>query len=239
VTRKEDIVARQTWSRSERRLERRQVLLMLVLVAAVALASFALGVMVGRGGKDEQAADAATSTRQRIPVAAPADSAAEPPAEEPIEEPGVAEATQGKAPDLTFYDSLPRGEQAPLGSGINLPPEKKEPAADTTAPPKPAAEHATAKRPSPAPTAADAGNAGSVARFVVQAASFSRPDDAGVLQARLAKKGLDAYVQQADLGSKGIWYRVFVGPLPSAQAAEKVVTRLKAEENLSALVRKR
>ena len=234
-------MVRQTWSRSERRLERRQVLFMLVLVAAVALASFALGVMVGRGGKDERMADGSSSPRQRIPVAAPADSPAEPPAESPAGESGVAEAPQEKAPDLTFYDSLPRGEQAPLGSGINLPPEKEEPAADTSVPPKAAAEKATAKRPSPpaspAPTAA--GTAVGTARFVVQAASFSRPDDAGVLQARLVKKGLDAYVQQADLGSKGIWYRVFVGPLPSAQAAEKVVTRLKAEENLSALVRKR
>jgi cell division septation protein DedD len=74
---------------------------------------------------------------------------------------------------------------------------------------------------------------------VVQVASFGHPDDAGVLQARLAKKGLEAYVQQANLGSKGIWYRVFVGPLASSTAAQQVAARLKAEEKLSPLVRKR
>lgn len=235
---------RQSLSRSERRMERKQVLLLLVVVIGVGLGCFALGVMVGRS-----AAPVAPAA-PRIPVAAaPAGAptaAPSPPAPATAAQaPAAAPDGTGKPADLTFYDNLPRGEEPPLGSGINLPPGTQE-RKPTPAPAVPSAPAATPAAPAPhsaspvvsSPAAKPAATA-AAGSYVVQVASFSRPDDAGVLQARLAKKGFEAFVQQADLGSKGTWYRVFVGPLSSSAAAEQVAARLKAQEKLAPLVRKR
>jgi len=221
-------VNRQVHSRSERRMERKQVLVLLLLVIGVGLGCFALGVMVGRSAAPAApAVEAVAAPPARIPVAVA------PPAADPqgTEAPAAAETT---APaNLTFYDNLPRGDQPPLGSGINLPPAEAEPA------PAPAVTVAAPPRTVPAAPAPVSRPAAKEESYLVQVASFARPDDAGVLQARLAKKGFEAFVQQADLGSKGVWYRVFVGPLAGADAAEQAAARLKAEEKLSPLVRKR
>jgi cell division septation protein DedD len=75
--------------------------------------------------------------------------------------------------------------------------------------------------------------------YLVQAAAFRRSEDAKGLQAKLARKGYAAFTEKANLGSKGVWYRVYVGPYATADAANTVVSRLKAEEKLAALVRKR
>ncbi|AMV71590.1 SPOR domain-containing protein [Desulfuromonas carbonis] len=219
---------RQVHSRSERRMERKQVLVLLLLVIGVGLGCFALGVMVGRSAAPAAPAlEAVATPPARIPVAV-----APPAADSQGKDAPPAEGTTAPA-SLTFYDNLPRGDQPPLGSGINLPPAAAEP------PPAPAATVAAPPRTAPAPPAPVSRPAAKEESYLVQVASFARPDDAGVLQARLAKKGFEAFVQQADLGSKGVWYRVFVGPLAGADAAEGVAARLKAEEKLSPLVRKR
>lgn len=227
----------QTWSRSERRTQRRQVLVLLAVVVAVALGSFALGVIVGRTGDREATTQAQViPAPQHLPVVQQSPPA---PAAAPAKTSAEAVPPADVAPsNLTFYDSLPRGEQPPLGSGINLPPATPAiapaaPAAGQVAPGAPASAAKVASRPVPAVAPSAAGD------YLVQAASFARADDAGLLQARLAKRGFTAFVQQADLGPKGTWYRVFVGPLPSQGAARQVVDRLKAEEKLSALIRKR
>ncbi len=220
---------RQVHSRSERRMERKQVLVLLLLVVGVGLGCFALGVMVGRSAAPAApAVEAVAAPPARIPVAV-----APPAADSQGREAPAVEGTTAPA-NLTFYDNLPRGDQPPLGSGINLPPAVAEPspapAATVAAPPRSAAPAV------PAPVSRPAAKEES---YLVQVASFTRPDDAGVLQARLAKKGFESFVQQADLGSKGVWYRVFVGPLAGVDAAERAAARLKAEEKLSPLVRKR
>jgi cell division septation protein DedD len=78
-----------------------------------------------------------------------------------------------------------------------------------------------------------------VGSYLVQAAAFRRSEDARGLQAKLARKGYSVFTEEANLGAKGVWYRVYVGPYASAGAADAVVTRLKAEEKLAGLVRKR
>jgi cell division protein FtsN len=230
-------VTLQQWPHQERRLERKQIVLLLCLILAVALGSFGLGVLVGRtNGRDSGSTLSLAIPPERLPVAT-ADLS--PPASP---QPAPA-APASKGADLTFYENLPKGEQPPLGSGINRPPAEglEGPSADGMKPsaaPDQAASAAPEKSPAspsspPQPAVAGSGS------YLVQVASFSRPDEAGLLQGRLMKKGLAAYVQQADLGTKGVWYRVFVGPLNDAAAAERVVARLKAEEKLSAIVRKR
>lgn len=236
-------------------MEKKQVVFLLVLVLAVSLLSFTLGVMVGRRGAPPQLVQPAVESPARIPVAKEGvdpTSAAQP-------APGDSAMQARPGENLTFYDALPKGDQAPLGSGINHPPEEKKPVSAATsaaapgeaiqtkpapAPavaPKPAAATAPAAAPTTAAVAAPAPVAKPAASgaYVVQVASFPQLSDAQTLKDRLAKKGYNVYTQDADLGAKGIWYRVYIGPFDDSATAGKTVERLVAEERLSALVRKR
>lgn len=132
---------RQVGSRTQRRMEKRQSLLLLVLALVVALVSFALGVMVGRGGRGAApVAEVTTAEPQRIAIPAPPEAATEETGD------GITETVvtdDSEASQLTFYDSLPQGKQPPLGSGINLPPgsgsEPSRAAAPATTTPRPVA----------------------------------------------------------------------------------------------------
>lgn len=229
-------------------MEKKQVLFLLVLVLAVSLLSFTLGVMVGRRGAPPQVVLPPVETPARIPVAK--DGAA--PASDSQSAPGEATMQARPGENLTFYEALPKGDQAPLGSGINHPPEEKKPAPVATeaapapipapAPAKSAPAPAVASKPAPAAPAAEPAAVAKTATsgaYVVQVASFPLLSDAQALKERLAKKGYSAYTQEADLGAKGVWHRVYVGPFDDSATAGKTVERLVAEERLSALVRKR
>ncbi|MBE0596726.1 MAG: SPOR domain-containing protein [Desulfuromonadales bacterium] len=224
-------------SRSQRRVEKKQALLLLALVLGVSLVSFTLGVLVGRGSAREPVAAAP----ERLPVTVPKEEA---PATAAIPDP----------PPLTFYDTLPRGEQTPMGSGINLPPKEKAAVAQVAPPPAPvaaAAKVGVATKPapvapvpdtpkiSPASATVEAPKAPpSIGSWMVQTASFRASGEARKLQEKLQGKGYVVLVQQADLGEKGTWYRVVVGPFASQSAADQAAARLKSEENLTALVRR-
>lgn len=227
-------------------MERKHAMVLFVLVLVVALACFSLGVMVGRSG-----------SRSDVPQFV---------AGKPVTLPKVAEVTESqsttadvasvvpgeKLPDekLTFYDTLPRGQQ-PLGSGINLPPATQSPDTGSAqdgetieAPVAPVVkpETVTAKASPgsevkvklPAKPALAAKPAGG---FIVQIASFQKAEQATALSSKLAGKGYVTYIQQADLGSKGVWHRVYAGPYSERPLAEKAATRLRTEEKFSPLVR--
>jgi len=245
-------MGRQFATRSQRRLEKKQAVILLTLVLVVSVVSFALGVLVGRGGARKTVVATPPQT-VRLPVAEDLPAATAP----------AQAQTTGERPtdSLTFYDSLPKGGQAPLGSGINLPPAKA-PAPESTKAPNPAAEKqekpAQEGSPAAAPAVPVKGNApapstppksvatatkrpepSSAGGFLVQAAAFRGSEDARGLQANLARKGFTSFVEEVDLGPKGKWYRVYVGPFTTAVAADGAVARLKTEEKLTAIVRKR
>ncbi|RMF42355.1 MAG: SPOR domain-containing protein [Deltaproteobacteria bacterium] len=239
-------------TRTQRRMARRQAMMLFVLVLVVALVSFSLGVMVGRSGRPPAPAYVETGEPLVLPEARP-----EPPAS-----PGQQEQVAPlKEENLTFYDTLPKGE-APMGSGINLPaPPKPEqggepvaglapepqpvkiqapsaPASPPTAVPTPAAEAApkpaaeVAKKAPVAPAAVGGGG------YVLQVASFKDAGQARTLSRRLAGKGYVTFVRNADLGPKGVWHRVFAGPYSDRATADKAAARLKKEEKFSPLVRR-
>jgi DedD protein len=208
-------------SRNRRPPEKKPTRLLL-LVAVLCLASFFGGVWFGRG-KQEVVVD--QPSLQTL--------AAEVPRGMPVEPPKSPAGTE----NLTFFETLSKGEQSPLGSGINLRPvgeaamkEVSSPAQTTSAVVH-AAPAATAAPPVTTAVAAGA--------YLVQAASFSKEEDAQALQGRLLKKSYPAYIQNAQLGERGTWYRVMLGPFENATAAERMVARLQVEEKLSAMVRKR
>ena len=218
------MMAQPVISRTQRRIERKQLVLVVILILAVAGVSFSLGVMFGKQNTAAPEAYSGTAISGQ-----PAVAQIEPP-------PKPAEAAAEKPEQLTFYENLPKGKQAPLGSGINLPPEQKAKSTGTvrkaqavsaSPPPKPSAK--TASRPAVTATG----------DLVVQIASFRTSQDAAKLAGRLKIYGLTIFVETADLGEKGVWYRVLSGPFPSRENADKAVDFLREKERLSAIVRQR
>ena len=61
----------------------------------------------------------------------------------------------------------------------------------------------------------------------LQVGSFANPSDAEKLKARLALMGFEADVQTAELGDKGVWHRVRLGPYKTAADLEKARAALK------------
>lgn len=96
---------------------------------------------------------------------------------------------------------------------IEHPPAPVQPAQDISAPPVPL-----------------------VGRWVVQAASFRKREDADALAARIKHKGFRVFIRQADLGTRGVWHRVYLGPFPARRQAEEARERLYRELGLRGFV---
>ena len=71
--------------------------------------------------------------------------------------------------------------------------------------------------------------------FFLQAGSFQNDADAENLKARLALIGVEASVQSADVGEKGIWHRVRIGPYAKIEDTSKVRQML-AQNGIEATV---
>jgi cell division protein FtsN len=200
-------------TRTQRRLERRQMGMMIILMAAVTVASFFLGVMVGeRSATSHSAETAGPAVAQIAPPPLP---------------PGVANAPR----KLTFYEDLPKGNSAPLGSGINLP------KGGYVAPPPPPAPVAPAVTPPPTAKAA-ASKASSNGAYVVQVVSTKNEAEARKIIGKLQGTGVAVHQERADLGAKGIWYRVVAGPYADQAAANQAAEKIK-KQKYSAIVRKK
>ncbi len=236
-------MTQQVLSRSQRRMEKKQTLFMVSMLLVVGLVCFFLGVMVGKSGEQSQVAEERLPVKE--PVVAAQDEMAEPEAAETPAESAPAEETPD--PQLTFYDTLPEGQQNALGSGINLPPEPKK--TEPVAPPKSAvpAKTVATKKPTAAPALPAAEQpkfnkpaAVASGSYLVQVASVKQRQGAEGLRDRMRNKGYAAFVEAADLGAKGVWYRVYAGPFGSRGDAEQAVSSLKAERiSSSPLVKRR
>ena len=113
------------------------------------------------------------------------------------------------------------------------PPEPPKPAAAPAAP-KPAAK----PKPAPQQVAAATPQAASAAgptKYVVQVGSKKNQTEALASFADMQQKYptlLASYrpiVQKADLGTKGTWYRLRIGPINDKTAASKLCTQLKSQ----------
>ncbi len=61
----------------------------------------------------------------------------------------------------------------------------------------------------------------------LQAGSFSSPDDAEKLKARLALLGMESSIQIATIPDRGVWYRVRLGPYKDANELSRTRASLK------------
>jgi cell division septation protein DedD len=73
---------------------------------------------------------------------------------------------------------------------------------------------------------------------VVQVAATKDQSEAKRLVDKLRGKGFAAQAERADLGAKGIWYRVVAGPYADRAAADKVASQMK-QQKFSPMVRAR
>ena len=213
-----------------------------VLIGAVAV-SFGAGFLAGRlfsrpvrsGGS--QSSPLQESAKIGTPVPQPA----------APQQPNP-EATAGKTvdPPLTFYETLPKGGKAVIGTGLN--PKKPEPASPSkpaAVPPPtpqrqegqkpalPAAKPDDLKEQHPAP-ADQAKKGGSAAsdpskpaaagggRFCVQVASSQDRKDAEAIRSKMSEKGLPAYIVESNVKEKGTWFRVRIGKHLTQQAAAEL-----------------
>jgi len=110
-----------------------------------------------------------------------------------------------------------------------VPKSEPLPAQTATTPPAVATESPV---PPPLPKATPQGG------YVVQVASFKQLPDATGLRDRLVSKGYSVFTQEADLGEKGVWYRVMVGPYAGKDAAGQAAERLKVDEKLAGIIKK-
>ena len=226
-------------TRSERRSEKKQSFVFIAFLFTVAIVCFASGFMVGRNTAPQTAAQLESPVSPRQPIVKNSTAAGE-----------TAE-DKNESEKLTFYEALPKGEQQPLGTGINLPPQQQESApAKVDAPvakeaPAPTIPDKVFTPVKPEPVAAKPAPAPKpkvdpeTLKYVLQVASFPQPDEAGKLLGKLTQGGYDVYVQQADLGSKGIWYRVFVGPVTGKSRATSLQSKIEKEFKVKPILRKK
>ena len=229
-------MANQIPSRTKRRMEKRQAVWMLTLVLVVSLISFGLGIMVGKRGTPPVVQNEKPQLVTRLPIASePAAEKEEPPALQPPQE-----ATK---PQLTFYETLAETKKQPLGTGINLPPQTEKKIEKLVDPPveKQSMPHPAALPPmsaAPVPQSVVKVKDATQVEYVVQTGSFKKMEDAERLKSQLLVKGYEVFVQKADLKEKGVWYRVFLGPLATKGEAEALAGNLKQKERLSGFVRR-
>lgn len=246
-------------TRTQRRMEKRQAIILLLLVLVVSLASFTLGVIVGRRGAERDFAHKLKQTEKvlvaQAPVSAPV----------PVQKPESRSETEGtevavpqleEETKLSFYDNLAK-ETAPLGSGINLAPATEEPVAEAVIkPPVDLPEQPIVKKdtqviakapvpetpsPSPADNNEETQNQSMpqvVAKgsHAVQIGSFNSAGDAIALKQKMLDKDYPAFVVEADLGDKGLWYRVRIGPYADVAKAKAALKILEDKEKMKGFV---
>jgi cell division septation protein DedD len=228
-------------------MEKKQALLLLVLVLVVSLVSFTLGVMVGRQGAErdlslkQQAVEKVLVTKSPLPVTPQtAGSAVGAPVDKPQPE------SSAEEPRLTFYDNLAKESSAPLGSGINLPPQEQVVVAKPpiTLPENPIVVKATGKATAVAPVSMVVASQPVTGQpqvapqgsYAVQVGSFAAAVDAGKLQKTLLDKGYPAFTVEADLGKKGLWYRVRLGPYADSDAAKAMQQLVEKKDKIKGFI---
>ncbi|WP_321530941.1 SPOR domain-containing protein [uncultured Desulfuromonas sp.] len=234
------------YSRRDPKTNGRRFITVLILVVVLCLVSFSLGLMVGKSGKPA----VETTQIQTVPLP-PQPKTAAPQAlpdsapEAPVPDDKAADATTELAEQPTSNDPLrellPPVEQMPLGSGINHDAEQDTPATEPVVPATAVTDAVPAKEVVTAPvvvqpqpvTAVTATAVG----YAVQVASFKHRQDAETMSAKLGKD-FPVVVRQADLGKKGVWYRVLVGPVATKAEAETLKQDLKKKASTDGFIKK-
>lgn len=220
--------------------------LMFGAFVAVALLSFAAGALVDR---------LVFLTKRQEEVQAPGQAVAGKSADAAAQKSATSPAAGGAAerksppltgePPLTFYETLPKGGQAILGTGINTDKNgvpRTATAGSPAAPSAPQGEKGGAgesrKGESPRPpdgdtpknaeksAAAPQRKASPGGTFTVQVASAKERKEAEEIRKALVGKGYAAYIVETEIAGKGTWYRVRIGKAMDQGAASSLAATL-------------
>ncbi len=201
--------------------------------------SFSVGVGTGwllfhpkqKAGSESPAGQAAQNRKA---------DAAVPPAQAP---PAAGSVGKAAEPSLTFYETLPKGSNALLGSGLNQFKPAEHQAAKSaqqvkpavTAKPAPPAEAAAphkenakpeAKAPETAPAKEKTAKEGEgKGKYLVQVASYRAKKEAEEARDRLKANGMAAYVVEHKDPEKGTYYRVRIGKHLDQETAHETADR--------------
>jgi DedD protein len=227
----------------EIQLSGKQLVFLFMTATVVLVATFLLGVQVGRGVRGSQSIDASSaevlSTATPPPAAStpsqPAASSGPPAAEPP--------APAAEADDELSYAKRLQGDNAPAEK-LKAPPS---PAAHASADKTPAAAPAgqpsmpKAAAPAAAPRAnAAPASAGQPGAWVVQLVALKDRGEASAMAKRLAAKGYPAFVLDPSPSADAPpFYRVQVGGFPDRDHADQTARRIEKEEKMQVYVRSR
>lgn len=101
----------------------------------------------------------------------------------------------------------------------------------------PAPPEAPAPKPAPAPTPVPAATpTATKSSVMLQIASYSKNEAASKLLTSLSAEGYSGTVVRADLGERGVWYRVRVGPYGGEKEARRALGKLREERSLKGFV---
>lgn len=129
----------------------------------------------------------------------------------PISEPDHAR-SETPAP-VTFYTVLTESRQ------------------DVTAPSSPQETARVQPKETPEP-----GQATGDLSLVLQVASYRNRETAANLLKNLSSEGYSGTIQFVDLGERGTWYRVHVGPYGSEPEAKRILDKLRTERDLKGYI---
>ena len=138
-----------------------------------------------------------------------------------------------KVGELSFYKDLPRQSvnPAPMTDAPVVKPVSQHSATPTTRALPEQVNHAPVK-PVPASVAAVISGAQAVDPYRIQLASFRTNSDAVAMQQTLNRAGFSSQVRKVDLGSKGLWFRLYAGPYASKPAADSARQQIETQLKL-------
>jgi cell division protein FtsN len=131
-------------------------------------------------------------------------------------------------PDLTFYYTLPKGETAVMGSGINPTSTEKGTIAKTSAQQLAGKAPETGRSAVPPATVKSAATSApsSKSSYSVQIAAYQNRKEADALKAKFDDNGFSTRVEEYVVPGKGTWYRVRVGNRMERESADKLAAKL-------------
>lgn len=167
--------------------------------------------------------------KTKTPQVAAAQPAPSQPAAPPPVAPTIPQAAEKAPQPVASRPPAPQQASAGQAPAASAPPPVQKPAAPRVA--------------AAAPAAAPARAASSGGSYVVQVAARKSQTDALAAFADIQQKYprlLDGYrpiIKRADLGNKGVWYRLNVGPVESKKVASSLCSQLKSAGMRSCLIR--
>ncbi|UCD56027.1 MAG: SPOR domain-containing protein [Candidatus Hydrogenedentota bacterium] len=220
----------------------------LVLLACVVLALMALSLMLGiRIERYQRASEVVAFERlPRAPVQAPSEPAGAPSeTETPVAEPQKATPAQAEKPaaqKVVSPKQPPPAPPEPEEARAAEPPKPEE--AKAAEPPKPE-ETKVAEPPKPEPSVSTPKveprkqvpppekKEVPKGHYAIQVSS-SQDKAMAISQAQVLKrKAFPAYIEAINLGAKGRWFRVMIGPFRTKAEAEKVLSRLAEDSSFA------